>query len=265
MQSQDLRKKLMEKTRQKISTEYGSREHHIIKAVNLIEDLDETFNTLVEQIREWYAIHFPELNYFIKDHDQFLELMKLGERKNFSKQKIEKITHDPMLAEKIMQKSQNSMGASISPNDFKIILALGETAIMLKKQRKELEKYISQEISALSPNFAKIAEPLIAAKMLSIAGSYQRLAFFPSSSIQLIGAKTAMFNHLSHGAKTPKHGILFGHSMVRGAKKQDKGKVARSLAGKLSIALKQDFFGKKDISKDLSKQLNERLEQIKKD
>ncbi|MDO8537486.1 MAG: NOP5/NOP56 family protein [archaeon] len=265
MQSQDLRKKLMEKTRQKISSEYGAREYHIIKAVNLIEDIDESFNTLVEQIREWYAIHFPELNYFIKDHDQFLELMKLGERKNFSKQKIEKITKDSVIAEKIMQKASNSMGASIAANDFKIILSLGETASILKKQRKELEKYISQEISALSPNFAKLAEPLIAAKMLSIAGNYKRLAFFPSSSIQLIGAKTAMFNHLSKGAKTPKHGILFGHALVRGVKKQDKGKVARSLAGKLSIALKQDFFGKKDITKELSKQLNQRMEQIKKD
>ena len=265
MQSTDLRKKLLEKTRQKVSKEYENREHHIIKAVNLIEDLDKSFNTLVEQLREWYSIHFPELNYLVKEHEQFLELMQLGERKNFSNQKIEKVLKNPELSEKIMQKAQHSMGAGISQTDLKAMLSLTETATSLKKQRKELEKFIESAMLELSPNFSKLAEPLIAAKMLSIAGSFKRLAFFPSSSIQLIGAKNAMFNHLKKGVNPPKHGILFAHHFVRQASKKDKGKISRTLAGKLSIALKEDFFGKKDITQQLTKQLNQRMQSIKHD
>ena len=44
-----------------------------------------------------------------------------------------------------------------------------------------------------------------------------------------------------------------------------RGKMARALAGKLSIAARADFFGKRDISKELLADLGKRAKQLKKD
>jgi nucleolar protein 56 len=44
------------------------------------------------------------------------------------------------------------------------------------------------------------------------------------------------------GAKSPKYGVIHQHPLISQVKKSDKGRVARSLADKISLAVKLDFF-----------------------
>ena len=129
-------------------------------------------------------------------------------------------------------------------------------------QRAFVLQFIEEETAQLMPNFTKIASPQIAGKMLAKATSLQRLALMPSSGIQLLGAEKSLFRHMKHGGKPPKHGILYQHSLVKRVSKRNKGKMARTLAGKLSIALKEDYFGKKDISKQLLEKLERRAKEL---
>ena len=136
---------------------------------------------------------------------------------------------------------------------------------LVEAEKKSLEAFIDKTMNEELPNFSALAGPVIGAKMLSEAGSLKRLAMLPSSTIQLLGAEKALFEHLKEGKKCPKHGYLFNHSLVRKVGRKSKGKAARAIAGKLSIAAKIDYFnnGKKNISEQLNKELNERLKQIK--
>ena len=86
----------------------------------------------------------------------------------------------------------------------------------------------------------------------------------PSSTIQVLGAEKALFQHMKKGAKSPKYGVLFAHPLVKDVPYNLRGKVARSLAGKLSIAVKEDFFGKKKIDKSLKTDLDARMKALKK-
>jgi nucleolar protein 56 len=74
-----------------------------------------------------------------------------------------------------------------------------------------------------------------------------------------LGAEQAMFRHLKTGAKSPKYGILHEHNLVMHAKSSEKGKVARGLADKISIALKVDLFKGNFIGDKLRKQLEKRF------
>jgi len=49
----------------------------------------------------------------------------------------------------------------------------------------------------------------------------------------------------------PKYGILFSHPDISSAPREKKGKIARLLSAKLTIAARTDFYSKKDISKEL--------------
>ena len=46
----------------------------LIQAIHAIEELEESEVKLVERIREWYPIHFPELDE-VKDHSKYVELV----------------------------------------------------------------------------------------------------------------------------------------------------------------------------------------------
>jgi nucleolar protein 56 len=84
---------------------------------------------------------------------------------------------------------------------------------------------------------------LIGAKLLEKAKSLKHLAMMPSSTIQLLGAETALFRHLRNKSiRPPKHGLIISHSFVMDAKRQDKGAAARKLAAKISIAARVDYF-----------------------
>ena len=242
---QSLRKRLIEKAKTQIVEKYSGRDAHIIRAVNVLEDLDSIFNLLTEQLKEWHGMNFPELDNLMDDNEKYVQLVaKLGERKNFEEKKVEETVKNNEVAKKIDYAAKNSIGSEIGKNDLDEISKLANNALAIRKERAELESYVNKEMSALCPHSAKLAGSVIGAKMIAKAGSLKRLAMMPSSTIQIIGAEKALFAHLREGAKSPKYGILYQHPTVKAAKKEEKGKVARKLAGKLAIAIRQDYFGK---------------------
>ena len=62
--------------------------------------------------------------------------------------------------------------------------------------------------------------------------------------------------------KPPKYGILFAHPYIQQAPRELKGKVARVIASKLTLAAKTDFFSKRDRSKELKTELDEDMKRL---
>ena len=112
------------------------------------------------------------------------------------------------------------------------------------------------------PNMLEVAGVLISAKLLEHAGSLRRLMMMPASTIQILGAEKALFRHLKTGkkAKPPKYGILSQHPLIGKVKKEEYGKVARTLADKISIAVKVDYFKGKFIGDKLKEELEKKFQ-----
>jgi nucleolar protein 56 len=85
----------------------------------------------------------------------------------------------------------------------------------------------------------------------------------PASTLQVLGAEKALFRSLKTGARPPKHGLIFQHTLLHDAKRWQRGKIARAIAGKLSIAVRTDAFGGKYSGDKLKAALNKRIEEIR--
>ncbi len=109
------------------------------------------------------------------------------------------------------------------------------------------------------PNITVVAGVMVGAKLIALAGDLKRLILFPSSTVQLLGAEKALFRHMKTGARVPKHGIIHEHALVAKASKENKGKAARALADKISMAAKIDYFKGEFIGDKLKKKLEERF------
>ncbi|MEK6973232.1 MAG: NOP5/NOP56 family protein [archaeon] len=258
-----LRSKFIADTKTKVKETYERRDNHIIRAVSALDQLDEVFNLLFEQISEWYAMHFPELEKDVNSNDMYLRLVgEIGLRENFAAENISSIYKNADAAKKLEKLAKESIGSVMQAADLARIQALCKLGLSLKGERDAEAAYIDTEMKNLLPNFSKLAGTLIGAKMLAIAGSLNRLIKMPASTIQILGAEKALFQHLKTGSKPPKYGLLYQHPLVKKSRPDHKGKVARILASKLSLALKVDYFGKRDISEELEKDLAEKTKNL---
>ena len=114
----------------------------------------------------------------------------------------------------------------------------------LMELRMALMKKVSLRAEGELPNCSALVGGLVAARLAAEAGGIRELAMMPASSIQVLGAKQALFSHLSSGSPPPKHGVIYQHGRVHGARKENRGKVARTLSAKLAIAARIDYYRK---------------------
>ncbi|MFH1224690.1 MAG: NOP5/NOP56 family protein [Candidatus Diapherotrites archaeon] len=263
-----LRKKLLKKAKEQVREEYTKRDVHIIKAVNLLDDLDSTFNLLAEQIREWYSFHFPELAEIVKDNERYLRLIyEIGGRFEFGSvghKKIGEFYDNEEGVRQVAEKAKASIGSDIDKLDLDEIKLLALNALNIREERKCLDRYVESAMSKEMPNFSALAGGVLGARLLSKAGSMKKLALMPASTIQVLGAEKALFMHLHKGARGPKYGLLYAHPMLKAAKPWNKGKMARTLSGKLAIAARRDYFIKNESPqlKETEKGLEDRAKEL---
>jgi nucleolar protein 56 len=152
---------------------------------------------------------------------------------------------------------------SVLPKYKDKIKPLDNVIKTVKKEIKSLEKQIENEMVIVAPNTTELIGPIISARLLSHAGSLNKLAKMPASTIQILGAEKALFRFKKEGGKPPKHGVLYQHPYLSRSHKDVRGKISRVIATKIAISIKADAFTKRDISEDLKISLKQRISNIK--
>ena len=237
----------------KIKKESASEDKHLIQAINSIDEIDETISKLIERIREWYALYFPEMD-VIKNNETYIKLIS----QNKSKEKIMEAKPDAF------PNNVMDLEDDINPQDLEIMNKYANSIFELQKTRKEIEDYIDIKMDTIAPNLKLIVGSSLGAKLISHAGGLKRLATYPSSTVQIMGAEKALFRHLKSGDRPPKYGLIYQHPQVRGAKWWNRGKIARMLAGKISLAVRRDVFTK-TFDENAFEDFIQKTEEIEKD
>ena len=197
----------------------------IIHTKEMIDDLTKANNQLAKRMREWAGGWIPELEQ-LDDHEAYLTKLTL------SKEDILKELHE-----------KDSIGSEIPQAHEEQLRETAASIAHLYERRRRLMEFLEDELEKLMPNTLAICGTSIAADLLAHAGSLKKLSRYPSGTIQLLGAESALFRHLRNKKhKVPKHGTIINHQLIQRAKRQDRGRVARALADKISIAAKVDFF-----------------------
>ncbi len=251
-------------TRLRIQEQSGARDKMIIQAIEALDDIDKVINLLVSRLREWYGLHFPELDEILPKHPQYVAFVKeIGPRENVTREKLEKLGFSEGKVEKILKAAEKSMGAPLGRFDSEIIRKLANEISDLYKLREQIEDYLETAMDEVAPNLKALVGAKLAARLMSLAGGLKELAMMPASTIQVLGAEKALFRHLRTGAKPPKHGVIFQYPAINRSPWWQRGKIARALAGKLAIAARVDYFSGEYIGEELKKELEQRIKEIK--
>ncbi|MDD1653569.1 MAG: RNA-processing protein [Methanomicrobiales archaeon] len=201
-----LRQVTMLLAERKIRAWYGRGDALLIQKVRMLEDLDRAANLVAERFQEWERVLHPGIRG---------EVRELAPRRALE------------LARGRAEGAQVPVIASVD--------GLGEA-------RAALVQEVSEGAGGILPNCTALVGGLVAARLLAAAGSLDALARLPAASLQVLGARAALFAHLRTGSPPPKHGILYQHSRVHNAPRNRRGKVARTLAARLAIAARLDRY-----------------------
>jgi nucleolar protein 56 len=142
------------------------------------------------------------------------------------------------------------------------LVALASRVDDLATEADELRAFVERQAPAVAPNLAAMAGPVLAARLIALAGGLESLARKPSSTLQVLGAEDALFAHLRGEGSSPKHGVIFTHEYVRGTRPEERGSAARALAGKLTIAARVDHYSG-ERRPELDEELDDRIERIR--
>ena len=244
-----------EHTKDKIRESVKTNDVMIVESIHAIDDLDESTGRLIERLRQWCMPYLPELDK-IRNHQLYTKIIAMETTR-------ENIKDSPLLEGTGIILSED-YDIQMDDNDLEKIKSFANALNSLYESKNTLEEYIQEKVHEVAPNLYDVAGASLAAKLIAHCNGLENLAKLPSSTVQIIGAEKAVFRHLKTGEKPPKHGLIFQHPSIRGSNWWHRGKLARAVAGKITIAARRDAFTG-EYSPELKEQLDERVEKIKKD
>ena len=237
---------------------------HISQSINALDEIDKILNTVGTRMREWYGLHFPELDNLLQNITTYANIVsKVGKREEITVEFLQTLDIPENKIEIIRMTANRSKGGKITEENLLILQSLANEVISLAQIRKTLEDHIDISMEMISPNLKELLTATVGARLIAKAGSLKRLASLSSSTIQILGAEKALFRTLKTGANPPKHGLLFQHPVIHSAPKWQRGKLARAISSKAAIAARVDLYSRNpESSNALASKLNDRITEI---
>ncbi len=257
-----LRDFAMQLSSSKVAAASGSPDMHVIQAIGSLDEIDRMSNAAGSRLREWYGLHFPELDNIADGAAGYARIVLAGRRDGLSEEAFRGAGFDDAKVQMLSVACGHSRGGEISDGDLAAVQGMARQVLGMHDLRRELEARVEDQMRAVAPNLSAILGASVGARILARAGSLKRLASMPSSTIQVIGAEKALFRALKTGSRPPKHGLLFQHPLVHAAPRWQRGKVARAVAAKAAIAARVDVYSEGSINSTLLERLNVRVGEI---
>ncbi|KAF0887874.1 hypothetical protein E2562_004078 [Oryza meyeriana var. granulata] len=254
-------------SRAKVKFNVNRVDNMVIQAIFLLDTLDKDINSFSMRVREWFSWHFPELVKIVNDNYIYAKLADhIKDKSELAEKDIPTLADligDEDKAKEVVEAAKASMGQDLSEVDLMNVKQFAKRVMNLSEYRKNLYEYLVTKMNDIAPNLTSLIGEVVGARLISHAGSLSNLAKCPASTLQILGAEKALFRALKTRGNTPKYGLIFHSSFIGRASTKNKGRMARYLANKCSIASRIDCYSESATSvfgQKLREQVEERLD-----
>jgi len=201
-------------------------------------DPDRRLEHLVRGSDEWRASHLTMESRLLEWAGLFFPMAVVGDRAAY----VRTVASSDSPAAFAQAMEVDLPAQRPSQSEWRSIQEWAESTAQTHAKLDRMEQALREIATDHLPSVSALVGPLLAARLCVEAHGRARLARLPSGTVQVLGAEKAFFHHLKTGASPPKHGHIFMHPWTSRSPRRVRGKIARMLAGKISIAAKVDAF-----------------------
>ena len=169
----------------KVTEVSSSPDLHVIQSINTLDEVDKVCNALSSRLREWYGLHFPELDNIIDGIAGYSKIVTTGRREDLNEDAFTNAGFPESKVNMLNVVQEKSRGGEISDENLEIVKSLAQRMLDMLDLRKNLEDHLEKEMNNVAPNLAIILGTGVAARMLSRTGSLKKLSSLPASTIQV--------------------------------------------------------------------------------
>ncbi len=218
-------------------------EQSLFKALTMYDSLNKQFNNLFELVEDWFSLQ------------NYIKYKEFSDNYKFIKYLTETDTNT-------LQKDI-FISKELKKEELELIKDVALSAKKLYEDKEKIEKYLEKMAGIRYPTVSAILGPILTFRMINLNKSLKEFASLPASTIQMIGAESALFRHLRYKKKAPKYGFLFSHPTLQAISAKNRGKMARFMANKIAIAAKLDL-NNKPVDKSLIEQIEKKKRELMK-
>src|SRR5918993_864366 len=137
---------------------------HIIQSINALDELDKIINTIGTRMREWYGLHFPELDNLIQSVSLYANIVReAGFRSSITAELLQKLGLDEKRTQIILHAADRSRGGDITSENLAIIKQLAYQVILQTELRRIIADHIEGTMEMIAPNTKELLSPLVGA------------------------------------------------------------------------------------------------------
>ena len=206
----------------------GNPDRRLEHLINASDEMRASLLTMESRLVEWVGLFLPEARF---ERDRSGLALKVSNSESLS-----------LLAEKL---EVNIPAHGPIEKEWESLKEWAISVDELGKRTDNMDNVIRELSSSHLPSLSALLGPILAARLSVEAHGLERLARLPAGTMQILGAEKAFFNHLKTGSPSPKHGHIFMHPWISRSPKWVRGKIARMVAAKATIAARCDAYGGK--------------------
>lgn len=214
----------------------------IIKANQIIVDIDNEILVVSKFLKEHYGVRFPELENLIpnpidyantvnvigNDVDDVSIFQKLGSFLPKSVMMIVTVT------------ASHSNGSILSNSELSVVQEACAMAIKLNSAREHIMAFVQSRMTVFAPNISALVGPGVAAKIIGAVGGLKNFCYMPSCNIAALGAKNRN-TQTGFGSVGLRHkGFLYESDIIFNTPPDYQKQAQRILAAKLTLAARLD-------------------------
>uniref|UniRef100_A0A1I7WVB7 U4/U6 small nuclear ribonucleoprotein Prp31 n=1 Tax=Heterorhabditis bacteriophora TaxID=37862 RepID=A0A1I7WVB7_HETBA len=235
----------------------------IVKLSHLAADIDGEINVIHKFVRDKYEKRFPELETLVPNPLEYLAAVKLlGNEINTKGQNKELLGQilAPATCIVVSVTASTTQGKTLDSTELAAVSEACDLAEKLHTDRISMHRLVEMRTALIAPNLVYLLGAATTALLVSQAGGLAPLARMPACNILVLGRQKKSLAGFSSTTSLPHAGFIYFHPIVQSLPPDLKGKAAKILSAKCTLAARVDSLHESPdgaIGKDLLDQVHQ--------
>lgn len=232
----------------------------LVEANEMVSKINLEIINIHKYLKALYSKKFPELEHQVLHPLDYARVVKkLGNNLTNTQQDLAEILPSTNIIA-ISMTASSSSGHNLSPEELNYAFEGCEVALQLDEALQTILKFVESRMRLFAPNLTEVLGPVVAAKLIGLAGGLDKLAKMPASNLILLGRTKTTLEGFSSATVVKHRGFIGDCDLISTCPAHLHTRATRLIGNKCSLAARLDHTHDNHLNGEVGVQLREEIE-----